>query len=201
MTTLDAVNQLLASIGEAPVTDIEAGNPEIDLALLTLNQVTREVQAERWHFNREESYPLTPDITGNINVPEGVLFISIGKGVTFPGYGVYNLAVREGKLYDRSSHSFIFPQEVAVSVDIVWGFPFEDLPAPFQLYIAQKAARVFVSRSQGSREMVQLSAVDEERLRANCIAYDTDEQNLNLNQNYDGVTHPTYRPFDAMNRL
>jgi hypothetical protein len=58
MTELEAINQMLATIGEAPVTDIEIGNPEVDLALVTLNQVSREVQAEGWRFNKEYRYSL-----------------------------------------------------------------------------------------------------------------------------------------------
>jgi hypothetical protein len=64
---LQAVNEILASIGQAPVTTIEAQtityengsvveaviNPEVAIAYETLLQVSREVQAEGWTFNRE----------------------------------------------------------------------------------------------------------------------------------------------------
>jgi hypothetical protein len=176
MNTLDAVNQLLSSIGEAPVTELEVGNPEVDLALATLNQVNKEVQAERWHFNTEYNYPLAVNTAGEVVVPSNVLFIQINKD-RLPQQ--LDLCERGGRLYDRVSHSFTFTSQ-PISVDLIWEFPFDDLPAPFQFLIAARACRVFISRSQGSREMVQLAMVDETRLRANCVAYDTDEQQLTM---------------------
>jgi hypothetical protein len=195
MTTLDAINQMLACIGEAPVTTIDAGNPEIDTAILTLNQVTREVQQERWRFNRESNYPITPDSNGNINVPPNVLFISQNQENLRDR--LYDLVERQGKLYDKQSHSFIFRE--TVTVNIVWAFPFEELPFPFQSYVTARASRIFASRSQGSTEVVRLIAADEERLRGACISYDTDFSELNMLQDHEGRnSHRGYRPFDAV---
>lgn len=198
MNTLEAVNLMLSAVGESPATTLDAGNPELDIALATLNQVTKEVQAERWHFNREYGYPLTPNQDGEIVLPPNVLFIQINKD-RHPV--LFDLTVRDGKLYDRRSHSFTFTTST-INVDVVWNFEFDTLPTPFQLYITQRAARVFVSRSQGSQEMVRLANVDEERLRANCIAYDTDEQQLTMAVDRErNQYHNTYRPFDAVWRF
>ena len=60
---LQAVNQILASVGQAPVTTLEQTNPDVAIAYNTLQQVSREVQAEGWTFNREYRYPLTPNRT------------------------------------------------------------------------------------------------------------------------------------------
>ena len=195
MTTLEAINQMLSCIGEAPVTTIDAGNPEIDTALLTLNQVTREVQQERWRFNREHNYPITPDSNGNLIIPPNVLFISQNQNNSRDR--LYDLVERQGKLYDKRSHSFIFNQ--TVTVDLVWDFPFEELPVPFQSYVTARSSRIFAARSQGSTEIVRLTAADEERLRGACVAYDTDFSQLNMLQDREGRnSHNSYRPFDAV---
>jgi hypothetical protein len=195
MTTLDAINQMLAGIGEAPVTTVDAGNPEIDTALLTLEQATREVQQERWRFNQEFDYPIVPDTNGNLIVPPNVLFISQNQDNLRDR--LYDLVVRQGKLYDKRSHSFIFNETVTVT--IVWAFPFEELPDPFQHYVAARASRVFAARSQGSREIMQMIAIDEERLRGACIAYDSDVSELNMLQDWNGRnSHRPYTPFDAV---
>jgi hypothetical protein len=47
---LQAVNQILASVGQAPVTTLEQTNPDVSIALDTLRQVSREVQAEGWQL-------------------------------------------------------------------------------------------------------------------------------------------------------
>jgi hypothetical protein len=195
MTTLDAINQMLVSIGEAPVTEVTAGNPEIDTAALTLDQVTREVQQERWRFNREENYPIVPDSNGNLIVPTNALYIT--QNQSNQRDRLYNLVERQGKLYDTHSHSFIFTD--TVTVNIVWRFPFEELPLPFRAYIAARACRVFATRSQGSREVVQLISIDEERLRADCLAYEGDVPEVNMLQDWNGRnSHRGYTPFDAV---
>jgi hypothetical protein len=198
MNTLEAVNQMLSAVGEAPVTTIDTDNPELGIALATLNQVNKEVQAERWHFNREYNYSLTPNVDGEFVLPDNVLFIQVNKD-RFPV--LFDLTVRAGKLYDRRSHSFKFTTE-QILVDVVWAFPFDDIPLPFKLYITQRAARVFVSRSQGSQEMVRLANIDEERLRANCVAYDADEQKLTMavDRNRNQYNN-TFSPFDAVWRF
>ena len=76
---LQAVNEILASIGQAPVTTIEAQtityedgstveaviNPEVAIAYETLQQVPREVPAEGWTFNRDVDYPLNTTSSGS----------------------------------------------------------------------------------------------------------------------------------------
>ena len=47
-TEIDAVNFILGAIGQAPVTTLEATNPDVAIAYQTLQEVSREVQAEGW---------------------------------------------------------------------------------------------------------------------------------------------------------
>ena len=60
---LPAVNQILASVGQAPVTTLDQTNPDVAIAYNTLLQVSREIQAEGWTFNTEIAVPFTPDGT------------------------------------------------------------------------------------------------------------------------------------------
>ena len=53
---LPAINQILAAVGQAPVTTLDQPNPDVAIAYDTLLQVSREVQSEGWTFNREEHY-------------------------------------------------------------------------------------------------------------------------------------------------
>ena len=51
-TELEAVNSMLATIGEAPVNSITGTLPlDASLAKNTLNEINREVQSAGWHFN------------------------------------------------------------------------------------------------------------------------------------------------------
>ena len=57
-TELSAVNSILGSIGQAPITSLNLtnlGNPEIALVHNLLMEVTKDVQNEGWHFNKEDN--------------------------------------------------------------------------------------------------------------------------------------------------
>ena len=58
---LQAINEILASVGQAPVTTFDQTNPDVAIAYNTLKQVSREVQAEGWTFNQEYHYKFTPN--------------------------------------------------------------------------------------------------------------------------------------------
>ena len=51
---LPAVNEILASVGQAPVTTLDQTNPDVAIAYDTLLNVSREIQSEGWTFNTEE---------------------------------------------------------------------------------------------------------------------------------------------------
>jgi hypothetical protein len=197
-TTLQAINQMLTGIGQAPVVSLDIANPEIATALSILENVNREVQGEGWHFNTEVNYPFTPDTNGEIVVPDNVLQISDNKTSNSQQY---QTVLRSGKLYDKVFHTFEFPGPDPVLCDVVWLINFEDLPQVFKDYITQRAARVFAGSVVGSQDMFKFNAQDEQMLRANCIAYDTGTSEVNIfgvetGQNF----YISYTPFRTIAR-
>lgn len=197
-TQLQAINQMLTGIGQAPVVSLEIANPEIATAVSILRAVNREVQGEGWHFNTEVKYPFTPDTNGEIVIPSNVLQLSDNK---YENVQKYQTVIRDGKLYDKISHSYTFPTDSSILCDVVWLFNFEDLPQVFQDYITQRATRIFAASVVGSKEMVQFNQMDESILRANCIAYDTDTSAVNIfgietGQNF----YISYTPFRTIAR-
>ena len=197
-TKLEAVNQMLAGIGQAPAVSLDQANPELSIAELTLDQVTREILGEGWHFNTEINYPLTADNNGHITVPSNVLSLSDNKTTNRQEY---QTVIRDGKLYDKLAHTFEFEAGASVSCDVVWLFDFEDLPQPFQAYITQRATRLFAGRVQGSEELVQFNSQDELILRNNCLAYDTQTSQANVFGIEDGRNfYVSYTPFQTIAR-
>ncbi len=197
-TTLQAINQMLTGIGQAPVVSLDIANPEIATALSILENVNREVQGEGWHFNSEIKYPFTPDANDEIVIPDNVLQLSDNK---YENVQQYQTVIRNGKLYDKISHSFTSWIVSPVLCDVVWLFPFEDLPQVFKDYITQRAARVFAGSVVGSQDMFKFNAQDETMLRANCIAYDTGTSEVNIfgvetGQNF----YISYTPFRTIAR-
>lgn len=197
-TQLQAINQMLSGIGQAPVVSLDVANPEISIALDILEQVDREVQGEGWHFNTEVAYPFTADTSGNITVGSNVLQISDNK---YANNQKYQTVLRSGKLYDKIKHTYVFTANAVVKCDVIWKENFEDLPQVFKDYITQRATRVFAGRVMGSQEMVTFNAQDEALLRANCIAYDTSSSDVNIfGQETGQNTYISYTPFRAIAR-
>ena len=197
-TQLQAINQMLVGIGQAPVVSLDIANPEIATALSILDSMNREVQGEGWHFNTEINYPFTPDANGEITVPANVLQISDNKTSNVQAY---QTVLRGGKLYDKISHSYSFPTGNPLRCDVVWLFDFEDIPQVFQDYVTQKAAKAFAGSVVGSKEMFQFNQVDEALLRANCLTYDTNTSAVSIfgvetGQNY----YVSYTPFRTIAR-
>lgn len=197
-TQLEAINQMLSGIGQAPVVSLDVANPEIAIALDVLEQVDREVQGEGWHFNTEVAYPFTADVNGIITVPSTVLQLSDNK---FANNQKYQTVLRDGKLYDKVNHTYTFTANSIVKCDVVWKFSFTDLPQVFQDYITQRATRVFAGRVLGSQEMVTFNAQDEALLRANCLAYDTSSSDVNIFGQENGQNlYISFTPFRAIAR-
>jgi hypothetical protein len=197
-TQLQAINQMLTGIGQAPVVSLDIANPEIATALDILESVNREVQGEGWHFNTEINYPFTPDANDEIVVPSNVLQLSDNK---ISNLQQYQTVLRNGKLYDKINHTFKFTTSDPVRCDVVWLFNFEDLPQVFKDYITQRATRVFAGSVVGSKDMFQFNQQDEGILRANCIAYDTNTSDVNIfgvetGQNF----YISYTPFRTIAR-
>ena len=197
-TQLQAINQMLSGIGQAPVVSLDVSNPEISIALDILEQVDREVQGEGWHFNTEVAFPFTADSSGYIFVPSNVIQLSDNK---FANNQKYQTVLRDGKLYDKVNHTDIFPANSIVKCDVIRKVNFTDLPQVFKDYIAQRATRVFAGRVLGSQEMVTFNAQDEALLRANCLAYDTSSSDVNIFGQENGQNfYISYTPFRAIAR-
>ena len=72
---LPAINQILSTCGQAPVTTLDQTNPDVAIAYDTLLQVTREVQAEGWTFNKEFHVVFTPDSDNEIPIANNICLL------------------------------------------------------------------------------------------------------------------------------
>ena len=193
---LSAVNIILSNIGQAPVTVLDSGNPLVEMAELTLDEITKAVLAEGWEYNTERAYPFTPDTAGHISIPQNVLAIDAR-----PGNG-QQVVIREGKLYDRVSHSYVFTG--LQMLDVMWMFEFDELPEAYKNYITIRAANVFAGRSVGSKEAVQFGQREETVARATMLEYDTQQGNYTIFQDADGgdtYQQRAYRPLGTVLRF
>ena len=164
-TELEAVNAIIATIGEAPVQSLEVtGLSDVTLALQCLRDASRQMQKRGWKFNREVCLPVSRDENGHIIVPANALHFDVSRGEY--GDGV----VRGGKLYDLERHTFVWTRDL--KVDVVYFLPFNELPEAARYYSTIRAARVFQRQAQGSGAAEQFTADDEKRAWADLLRDD-----------------------------
>ena len=194
---LPAVNQILASVGQAPVTTLDQTNPDVAIAYDTLIQVSREVQAEGWTFNTEYKVELTPDTNDEIVYTNQMLQVNLSDG---EGYGSKAAIKKKGKLYDRVNHTDKWTDET-VTVDIVYQYDWIDLPIPIQDFITARAATIVSTKIVGDAEQHKYLAGREQLARANALEYECNQGN------YTYFGHPrgnnnyvSYQPYKALHR-
>jgi hypothetical protein len=196
-TELDAVNQILSSVGQAPVTTLDLQNPEVSIVLNTLREINRQVQAEGWIFNTEREYELTPDSeTNQILYPFNMLQIDTNQ----PYHkNKYDVVKRGNKLYDRLKHTYTFTDPI--KADVVWYFDFTDVPAAIQIYIVARAAKMCATKMIGDRELYQLLGEQEVQTRAAALEYDCNQGDYSMFGFRDGENYyNSYQPFQALMR-
>ena len=177
-TELQAINQILASVGQAPVTTLERTNPDVAISYDTLIEVSREVQSEGWTFNREYDYPFTPDQNGHISYPKNVLQLDISSNPYDYKSSKYDTVKRDGKLYDRRHHTFVFTD--TIKCDVKWYFAWEDLPIPIQDYITCRASTIVSNRLVGDPEQYQILQQKESYMRAMALEYETQQGDYSM---------------------
>ena len=193
---LAAVNTIIANIGQAPITGLDTGNPLVEMAEQTLDEITRAVLSEGWEHNTEINYPFTPDANKEIVVPDNVLAID-----AVPGDG-RQIVIRNGKVYDRVAHSYKFEGQQYLAV--TWLFDFDELPEAYKNYITIRAANVFAGRSVGSEEAVAFGQREEVVARATLLEYDTQQGNYTMFTDRDGgntYQQRAYRPTGPVYRI
>lgn len=196
-TDLSAVNAVLGSIGQSPVTTIEYENPEISFIVNLINEVSKDLQNEGWVFNTERNYPLTPNTDGEYIIPPNVLRMDFSDGQIFRDIDPIR---REGKLYDRVSHNFKFSDRTFY-FDIVWLFPFSDLPSVFQRYITSKASTRAAVQLVSNRELAAMLSQQEAFNRAACMEYECNQGDYTMFGTPPGVTYRSYQPYQSLNRI
>jgi len=70
---LEAVNEMLSCVGEAPVNQLQNGYIESAIAENILDSVSRETQSSGWNFNTEDNWELTPDSNKHLVLPFNAL--------------------------------------------------------------------------------------------------------------------------------
>ena len=193
---LPAVNQILQSCGQAPVTTLDQTNPDVAIAYQTLLEVSREVQAEGWSFNKEYNYEMTPDNNNEILIPNNMLQIDLSHNAANMDKDVIR---RSGKLYDKANHTYTFTDKV--ECDITWLFDWVDIPTPIADFITARAASTVSSRIVGDGTQYQILQQKEAFTRAMAMEYECNQGDYTyFGHSGKTNTYTGYKPYTALYR-
>lgn len=180
MNELDAVNDMLDIIGEQSVSSLEeaASVPDASHALNLLRRESRSLQLAGWHFNSEQEYRIAPNNAGEIIIPPNADRVD-------PTDIWKDYVVRAGKLWDRDQKTFEIGE--AVLLDIVFVYPFDELPQTFRSWVATQAARKFENRRRGDGDSHQVNEMDVVRAKALFLEEECDRADYNVVRNSTSV--------------
>jgi len=164
-TRLDAINMCLRGIGVAPVATED--DPDLDAALAgqTIDQITEDIQARGYWFNKEYNWKLIPnESTGFIDAPSSAISL-----VTVGVSRAMKITIRGGKLYDLVNHTYdmrILLAEVGNGEYIEFAFitsiPFDDMPPLARLAVTYTARRTFAQDLEVDERRWKFQRVDED---------------------------------------
>jgi hypothetical protein len=188
---LNAVNTLLAIIGEAPVNSL---NPPLtgdaSLADQVLDEVSREVQGAGWSWNTMlyDSIPLDAS-TGQSQLPSNTLAVRFNP-ISYPSQ---RFVLRGLRLFDRVKNTYDLRSSLGVALtgnssnlvaEIIEELDWDSIPETGKRYITIRAGRIFANRAVTSASIESYTAEDEQN------ALQTLKRTEDMAQNYNFISGP-----------
>ena len=159
-TELEAVNTILSTIGEAPLSTITGSLPvDGTTAKNILNEISREVQSAGWHFNTQYKVDLTRDNSNKVPIGTDVVRVQLNDKYDKSSYDVVQ---RGNFLYNLAKNSDTFDQDFTENT-LIYLLNFVDIPEQARRYITIRSARVFHDRTLGANTLHKFSSEDEAR--------------------------------------
>lgn len=197
-TELSAVNSILGSIGQSPITSLTGGalqNPEIGFIHNLLTETNKNVQGEGWHFNKEDHVLRSPDVNGHFLIPADYLRYDVHEGLSDKNRDVVR---KNGKLYDNVQHTDVFTGDLYF--DITYLLAFQDVPPTIQRYIIARASVRAATQLVSNPDLVKLLQLEETQTKAAALEYDCEQGD----HTFFGFPHESnyrsYQPYKALIR-
>jgi len=158
---LEAVNTILATIGEAPLSSLSGSLPvDGTIAKNVLNEINREVQSQGWHFNTHYKETLTRDTSSLIPLASNILRIELDPNIY--SKSSYDIVQRDNYVYNLAKNTNVFDTDFD-NVTAVYLLDFSQIPEQAKRYITIRSARVFHDRTLGATTLHKFSQEDEAR--------------------------------------
>lgn len=196
LTLLQAVNQLLQSIGTAAVMSLDAAvllDEAVQRAYQTISDQAFQIQEEGWYFNTDWDMPLAPStVDGSIAVPNGVAKITVAKRNSRRLFAPrFNQATQQMCLWDLKHHTFNWSVTSGVPaanqealgdgnlyVDMVSVYTFEQVMQPLRYYIMASAGAIYGVGRVPNDETFKFSQTVVEQAMSAWLRADQDQRDL-----------------------
>ena len=216
---LPFINEMLAVVGQAPVSSVDATNLEVAVAWSTLGRISKEIQSEGWTFNKKYNLKLArTDVTvagetqKRLGVSSQTVQIDLTKNGSNLGCEVsirYDPAANPAGnyLYDMTKNTFEFTYDPRADiVELVtdsdtnaYGLHF--LPQPIQDYILARACTFFSNRTVGDAQQYQILKAKEDELKAMALEFECNQADFTFfGHPQGGNYYSSYEPYKALSR-
>ena len=147
LSELDVVNEMLSTLGEAPLNELDDEHPLVPAARRIIRIASYRIQAEAWWFNQEHVTLVNDPDTGEVLVPADAIRVD-------PKDRNWNLVQRGRRLYDPENATYNIGEPVP-SV-LVRNIPFDDLPPTVQHAVSLTAQVEFNKSYDGDETKLSM---------------------------------------------
>ena len=166
MNKLQAINEMLACIGQTPISSLQ-GN-KTARTVIAENILDNEIESTQllgWYFNTEHDYRLHPDEDEEIVLPINTLKVDVIRDLN-------EYVQRGGRLYNLTQHTFKIKHPVTAT--IVFKLTFDELPPSAQKFITMNAANKFVAKTKESQDAYAFTQVEVDEAKAALLQAECD---------------------------
>ena len=201
-TELSAVNAILGSIGQSPVSQLDYANPEISFIYNLLKESNIDIQTEGWMFNMEYHIKENVNVSDNKIIIESDVIRIDNEDSWDKTRDFVRRKDNDGiwKLYDRVNHTFEYPDDDYFYVNKVRLLKFEDIPSAFQRYIVYKASGRAAVQLVSNSNLQKMLQQYEMQARAACMEYECNQGDHNFMGWPDESAYQSFKPYTALRR-
>ena len=191
-TLVEAVNVLLANLGEAPIVTLEdPQNGEAAVAERTILEFHREGQTRGWSWNTEQAYEFVRDVSTNeIVVPTNVV-----RFVPDAYQWAHRFQLRGQRVYDKLNRTYELLDIPSLQADVTFLLSWDECPEAFNRWVTIRSARVFQERILSADSLSVYTTEQENRAFMELMRVENDQLEANvLSGGYGLMPFPTFNP-------
>lgn len=176
LNELDAVNEIIGTLGESPINSLEnMSNIDAINALRILRTISRQEQARGWSFNIIPQLTLTPEFYTH-KIPWNDAYLSL-KGLN------NEKLVRSGDYIKDLANNNRLEFTSPITAEAVLLIPFEQLPEPMRSYIVAKSCFAFQARYFGDDSLGNVTQMQIQETWQHLMEYELENNDYSILDN------------------